>query len=46
MRILAFIYPDWRAMKGRELTEYQKYGVDALAIGILLLTVIFAWVIV
>ncbi len=46
VRILGFIYPIWRANKGRELTEYQKYGVDALAIGILLLTVVFAWVIV
>ena len=46
VRILGFFYPNWRAMQGRELTEYQKYGIDALAIGILLLTVILALVIV
>ncbi|UOQ92294.1 hypothetical protein MUO14_17705 [Halobacillus shinanisalinarum] len=41
--IIGFLYPDWRIMQGKEeLSEWQQYGIHALAIGVLLIMFVFA----
>lgn len=34
--LVGFVYPDWKAKNGEELSEWQLYGIRALGIGILL----------
>ncbi|MGD6817871.1 hypothetical protein [Metabacillus sp. 84] len=39
--VIGFVYPYWREIQGEEdLSEKQLFGVRALGIGVLLLTVI------
>ncbi|WP_166000127.1 hypothetical protein [Bacillus sp. Cs-700] len=43
VRVIGFFYPSFLEIKGKPLTEGQKYAIDALAIGILLVTFIIVW---
>ncbi|QHA90783.1 hypothetical protein [Bacillus sp. N1-1] len=43
VRVIGFFYPSFLEIKGKQLTEGQKYAIDALAIGILLVTFIIVW---
>ncbi|WP_273852963.1 hypothetical protein [Guptibacillus spartinae] len=40
VRVVGFFSPSFLELKGKRLSERQKYAVDALAIGILLITLI------
>ncbi|KHE72930.1 hypothetical protein [Halobacillus sp. BBL2006] len=45
--VIGFFYPAWRELKGKKpLTEWQQYGVSTLAIGVLLLMGILAWLLI
>ncbi|WP_226659254.1 hypothetical protein [Pseudalkalibacillus hwajinpoensis] len=37
VRVIGFFYPSLLEIKGNRLSEGQKYAIDAVAIGILLL---------
>ncbi|MCA0173176.1 hypothetical protein [Bacillus sp. RAR_GA_16] len=39
-RVIGFFYPSLLEINGKRLTERQKYAIDAVAIGVLLLTFI------
>ena len=43
VRVIGFFYPFFLEIKGKQLTEGQKYAIDALTIGILLITYIIVW---
>lgn len=43
VRVVGFFYPSFLELKGNRLSERQKYAVDALTIGILLITLIIVW---
>jgi uncharacterized protein involved in response to NO len=43
VRVIGFFYPSFLEIKGKRLSEGKKYAIDALAIGILLVTFIIVW---
>ncbi|MCA0992233.1 hypothetical protein [Pseudalkalibacillus hwajinpoensis] len=43
VRVIGFFYPSYLEIKGKPLTEGQKYVIDTIAIGVLLFTFIIVW---